>query len=106
LADWFEGLSFTHECDRTTILAGPVVDQTALYGFLRNVCDLSLLLISIIPLEKGEHVELPSHDPASTERLAGRSAAQAGTARWNGVFSGQTTGQRHEWHMLGAVYSC
>ena len=28
----FEGLSFTHESNGTTILSGPVVDQAALYG--------------------------------------------------------------------------
>src|SRR5690348_14772204 len=30
----------------------------------------------------------------SAERLARRSAAQAGTARWNGVFGGEITGRR------------
>ena len=43
-ADRFEGLSFTHASDGTTILAGPVVDQAALHSLLRNVRDLGLLL--------------------------------------------------------------
>jgi hypothetical protein len=47
-ADWFEGLSFTHESDGTTILAGPVVDQAALHGWLRKVRDLGLPLVSVI----------------------------------------------------------
>src|SRR3982750_1287612 len=46
-ADRFEGLSFTHESDGTTILAGPVVDQAALYGLLRKVRDLGLPLIAV-----------------------------------------------------------
>ena len=47
-ANWFEGLSFTHESDGTTILAGPVVDQAALYGVLRKVRDLGLPLLSVV----------------------------------------------------------
>ena len=43
----FAGLSFTLESDGTTILSGPVVDQAALYGFLRKVRDLGLPLIGV-----------------------------------------------------------
>ncbi len=50
-ADRFEGLSFSHASDGTTILAGPVVDQAALYGLLRNVRDLGLPLVSVIQIE-------------------------------------------------------
>ena len=46
-ADRFEGLSFTHASDGTTILAGLVVDQAALYGLLRKVRDLGLPLIAV-----------------------------------------------------------
>jgi hypothetical protein len=49
--DWFEGLSFSHESDGTTILAGPVVDQAALHGLLRKVRDLGLPLLSVIQVE-------------------------------------------------------
>jgi hypothetical protein len=41
-------MSFSHECDGTTILSGPVVDQAALYGLLRQVRDLGLPLLSVI----------------------------------------------------------
>jgi hypothetical protein len=47
-ADRFEGLSFTHTSDGTTILAGLVVDQAALYGLLRQVRDLGLPLLSVV----------------------------------------------------------
>ena len=50
-ADQFAGLSFTHTSDGTTILAGPVVDQAALYGLLRQVRDLGLPLLSVILMD-------------------------------------------------------
>lgn len=50
-ADQLEGLRFTHASDGTTILAGPVVDQTALYGLLRKVQDLGLPLISVMQVD-------------------------------------------------------
>ena len=43
----FEPMSFTHTSDGTTILAGPVVDQAALYGLLRKVRDLGLPLLAV-----------------------------------------------------------
>jgi len=46
-AESFEPMSFTHASDGTTILAGPVVDQAALYGLLRKVRDLGLPLIAV-----------------------------------------------------------
>jgi hypothetical protein len=46
-ADQFQHMSFTHASDGTTIIAGPVVDQAALYGLLRKVRDLGLPLISV-----------------------------------------------------------
>jgi hypothetical protein len=49
--DRFEGLSFTHESDGTTILSGPVVDQAALHGLLRGVRDLGLPLVSVIQVD-------------------------------------------------------
>ena len=50
-ANWFEGLSFTHANDGTTILAGSVVDQAALHGMLRKVRDLGLPLVSVMRVE-------------------------------------------------------
>jgi len=50
-ADRFAGLSFTLESDGTTILAGPVVDQAALYGLLRQVRDLGLPLLSVMEVD-------------------------------------------------------
>ena len=47
----FEGLSFSHDSDGTTLLSGPVVDQAALHGLLRTVRDLGLPLVSVIQVE-------------------------------------------------------
>lgn len=47
----FAGLSFSHEQDGTTTLAGPVIDQSALYGLLRTVRDLGLPLIAVTLVE-------------------------------------------------------
>ena len=46
-ADWFDGLSFTHDSDGTTLLAGPLADQAALHGVLNKIRDLGLPIISI-----------------------------------------------------------
>jgi NADPH:quinone reductase-like Zn-dependent oxidoreductase len=50
----FEGLKFTHESDGTTILCGPVVDQSELHGLLRKVRDLGIPLLSVMSVEFGQ----------------------------------------------------
>jgi len=45
--DWFGGLTITLEVDGDTLLAGPVVDQAALYGLLKKVRDLGMPLLSV-----------------------------------------------------------
>ena len=61
-SDRFDGLSFTHESEGTTILRGPVVDQAALHGLLRRVRDLGLPLISVTRVEP-ERVEAADGEP-------------------------------------------
>jgi hypothetical protein len=46
-ADWFEGMTFTHESDGTTTLYGPLADQAALHGLLNGIRDLGLPLLSV-----------------------------------------------------------
>jgi len=52
--DWFEGLTITLQENGDTLLTGPVVDQAALHGLLRQVRDLGMPLVSVSTLEKGE----------------------------------------------------
>lgn len=61
-ADQFAGLSFTHASDGTTILAGPVVDQAALYGLLRKVRDLGLPLLSVVHIDP-KQADVPDVQP-------------------------------------------
>ena len=46
-AAWFEGLTITREDNGETLLRGPVADQAALHGLLRNVRDVGMPLISV-----------------------------------------------------------
>ncbi|MFD0670906.1 hypothetical protein [Cohnella sp. GCM10027633] len=48
--DRFEGMRFSYENDGTTVLSGPVADQAALHGLLRQVRDLALPLLSVNPV--------------------------------------------------------
>jgi hypothetical protein len=46
-ADWFDGMTLTPQPDGTTVLSGPIVDQSALQGLLRRVGDAGMALISV-----------------------------------------------------------
>ena len=50
-ADWFGGLSIRLEENGSTLLSGPVVDQSALYGLLKKVRDLGMALVSVNPVQ-------------------------------------------------------
>ena len=41
-SSWFDGLTITHAADGATTLAGPVRDQSALYGLIDKARDLGL----------------------------------------------------------------
>jgi hypothetical protein len=47
-SDWFSGLTVTALDNGETLLAGPVIDQTALHSVLRKVRDLGLPLLSVL----------------------------------------------------------
>jgi hypothetical protein len=49
-AAWFDGMTLTRRTDGTTVLDGPVADQSALHGLLRKVSDLGLPLLSLTPI--------------------------------------------------------
>ena len=48
--DWFMGLNILLEEDGNTVLAGAVVDQSALHGILKKVRDLGMPLVSVNPV--------------------------------------------------------
>ena len=50
-ADWFSGLSITSQASGETLLTGPVLDQAALHGLLRNVRNVGLPLVAVIRIE-------------------------------------------------------
>ena len=64
-ADWFDGMTFTHESDgitqesdAITILTGEVKDQAALHGMLKIVRDLGLFLISVNILDPDHYIDI------------------------------------------------
>jgi hypothetical protein len=46
-ADWYEGLTFTHESAGTTLSKGPLADQAVLHGVLTKLRDLALPIIPV-----------------------------------------------------------
>jgi len=52
-SEWFGGLTITHEPNGETLLAGLVVDQSALFGLLLKIRDLNLTLLSLNRIEPG-----------------------------------------------------
>lgn len=44
---WFDDLTITHHSDGTSTLAGPVRDQSALYGLIDKARDLGLTLVAV-----------------------------------------------------------
>jgi hypothetical protein len=50
----FEGLTVTHQPNGETVLVGPLLDQSALYGLLNWLRDLGASLVSVRRLESSE----------------------------------------------------
>ena len=47
---WFEGMTIEYD-GNTTILTGPVADQSQLHGILQRIRDLNLTLMSVNQLK-------------------------------------------------------
>jgi hypothetical protein len=59
--EWFGGLVITLDDDGNTLLTGPVVDQSALYGLVKKVRDLGMPLLSVNPVEASQ-MDLPNRN--------------------------------------------
>jgi hypothetical protein len=46
-AEWFYGMTITHDRDGVTTLCGPLPDQTVLHSVLDRIRDMNLPLISV-----------------------------------------------------------
>lgn len=65
--DWFGGLTLTHEPSGTTLLRGPVADQSALHGLLGKARDLGIPLVSVTHCET-ERADVPGVPGAPTDK--------------------------------------
>jgi len=56
-SDWFEGSTIRNDPNGETVLSGPFIDQSALFGMLTKIHSLNLTLISVnrifVPKERG-----------------------------------------------------
>lgn len=55
--DWFGAVTITLNDDGTTLLTCHVIDQAELYGILRKVRDLGMILISIQQLASDDDTD-------------------------------------------------
>jgi hypothetical protein len=51
---WFDGMDLVTEADGSTVIRGPVADQSALHGLIQKVRDLGLPLLSVTHTQTGQ----------------------------------------------------
>ena len=66
-AAWFDGMTLIRQADGTTLLDGPVADQSALHGLLRKVSDLGLSLVSVTTTTPGIRTSTVADLPSSVD---------------------------------------
>lgn len=52
-SEWLGGLTLARLPDGTTTLTGTIVDRAALYGVLRKLEDMGLVLLSVKEVKRG-----------------------------------------------------
>ena len=62
-AAWFDGLTLTTTDDGTTVIRGPLVDQSALHGVLQKLRDAGSPLLSLAEVD----LTTEGPEPRSTE---------------------------------------
>jgi hypothetical protein len=60
-ASWFDGMALDPQDDGTTVIDGPVADQSALHGLLRTISNFGLPLVSVTATDGPTH--LPRRTP-------------------------------------------
>ena len=58
----FDGMSLVPQDDGTTVIDGPVADQSALHGLLRTISDLGVPLVSVAATD----ADAPTHPSRRT----------------------------------------
>jgi len=61
---WFDGLSVTNDDDGTTVIRGPVVDQSALHGLIQKLRDVGIPLLSLSQLPSSPEPDTTPEPPA------------------------------------------
>ncbi len=51
-SEWLDDLDISHTAQDETVLAGPILDQAALYGLMSKLRDLGLPLSAVIVQEE------------------------------------------------------
>ena len=52
-SEWLDDLTITHTDQDETVLAGPILDQAALYGLIAKLRDLGLPLLAVNVAKQG-----------------------------------------------------
>ena len=55
---WFDGLRLSSRADGTTVIEGPVADQSALHGVLQKLRDVGIPLISLTQVSAPQSTQL------------------------------------------------
>jgi hypothetical protein len=63
---WLDGMDLLHRSDGTTVVRGPIVDQSALHGLLARLRDIGLPLLSVTRMEPHQPKH-PAHPDSSNE---------------------------------------
>ncbi len=66
-AEWFEGLTITHNGGGETLFSGHIRDQAAFYGLLAKVRDMGLFLI-LVKYVSGESTQVSGNEIVASDK--------------------------------------
>jgi len=70
-AEWFYGMTITHESDGTTTLRGPLPDQAVLHSILLKIRDMNLTLIIVRKVNNANQNEVDMNDETTAKTDGG-----------------------------------